>query len=403
MLSSLKIKSYLLTALKILVVIELIGAVTEGIHTDNWARLGSDLVLAGIVYLLWDRIRNTVLRKKDEFRRRLEAPTGEIKLWDALVFSLLWSDEIYQGIPKDRTRLILISYTLIGLGVLAGFVEIGSGLLAVIISGGLVLGAVNLLAWVVSNERGEKESLQTELRLAHDVQVSLMPTEDPRVEGFDIAGRSLPAREVGGDHFAYTDHRDDGGLFGVSVFDVSGKGMQAAMSAVFTTGALSAECEGHRSPADVLTRLNRAVYAHTKRGQFVAFLLAMIDIRSRTVTFANAGQTKPLLLSGGTVQWLNGTGVHFPLGMVSGSRYEDHVVALKQGDLLLFMTDGFTEAMGPGQEQFGTERMEELVKSFDPGRLPAESIVDMTIQAVQGFMASAPQHDDMTMVAVRVL
>jgi serine phosphatase RsbU (regulator of sigma subunit) len=230
-----------------------------------------------------------------------------------------------------------------------------------------------------------------------------MPKEDPVVEGFDIAGTSLPAREVGGDHFAYSMGNGIDGLFGVTIFDVSGKGMQAAMSAVFTTGAFAAESSRQGHPADILTRLNKAVYANTKRGHFVAFLLAQIQVHDRTLRFANAGQTKPLIRSGVATRWIDGAGVHFPLGMVQECCYEDQVIHLNSGDVVFLMTDGFTEAMNAKQEQYGLDRMEQLVQSLDARLHTAKELMQTLIREVQAHMGSASQHDDMTLVVIKVL
>jgi len=298
---------------------------------------------------------------------------------------------------------VVISYTLIALGLVAAFVQIGTGLMPLIVSGALVLAAVNLVIWVVSLERGEKETLQTELKLAHDVQTSLMPKQQPSLEGFDIAGTSLPAKEVGGDHFDYSLPCNDRKMFGISIFDVSGKGMEAAMSAVFTSGAFSSEVTKSSSPAQILTQLNRAVYTHSKRGHFVAFLLAIVDVQAKTLAFANAGQMKPLLLSDAKATWLDSAGVTFPLGMKSDTVYEERTLHLSSGDLLLMLTDGFTEAMTPGEDMYGTERLERLVMQPAFPRQDAGAIVSRITGEIRTFMGSAAQHDDMTMVAVRVL
>ena len=403
MLDPVRLKRYFVNGLKILIGIELLTALSTGFSGLGWERMGFDLVVAGVLYIAWGRIRLILPRKKEEYKRRMESSGEGIKLWDALVFSLLWSDEIYHGIPGDRNRLVVIAYTLIAIGVVASYAEIGPGLMPLVVTGALVLGAVNLLAWVVSTERGEKESLQTEFKLAQDVQLSLMPKQHPVIEGFDVAGRSIPAHEVGGDHFAYSDRFAGEGIFGISVFDVSGKGMQAAMSAVFTSGALASEAARTVSPAEILVRLNRTVHSHTKRGHFVAFLLTSLNVKQKTLSFANAGQTKPLLCSNGEVQWLDGSGVSFPLGMVEESQYQDRLVQLRPGDTLLLMTDGFTEAMNMAKEQFGTERMEELAKSIKMSETSAAGVVDAIDKEVRKFMQDAAQHDDMTMVVVKVL
>jgi serine phosphatase RsbU (regulator of sigma subunit) len=401
MIDPIKFRKLLLLGLKILIAIELLAALNAGMSGGGWGRLGLDLIIAGILYIGWERIRSIVRDKKEVYRKKMLAAGDNIRLLDALAFSLLWSDEIYRDIPGDRKRLIVISYTLIALGLIAVFLNIGSGLMPLIIAGTLVLGAVNLLAWVVSSERGERESLQTELKLAHDVQVSLMPKEHPQIPHFDIAGRSLPAREVGGDHYAYTCIGMNEGMFGISVFDVSGKGMQAAMTAVFTSGAFSTEARQSHSAAEILSRLNRAVYTHSRRGHFVAFLMAVLEIDSGNLTFSNAGQLKPLLKSNDRLEWLSSSGVHFPLGMVPDSAYEESQVCLQSGDVLVLLTDGITEAMNNERRQFEMEGVERCLAGLDCALLSAEQIIGGLLDAVRAYTDGAPQHDDMTVVVVK--
>ena len=403
MIDPVRFKRILRQLLKVLVIIELVSAFVQGISNHEWGRFGLDLIAAGILFVMWERIAAGLRSKKEEYRRKVERSSQNIGLWDSLVFSLLSSDEIYADIPSDRKRLVVISYTLIALGLVAAFVNIGNGLMPLVISGALVLGAINLLVWVVSLERGEKESLQTELKLAREVQLSLMPKTHPAVKGFDIAGMSVPAMDVGGDLFDYQQLGPDGRKLAISVFDVSGKGMQAAMSAVFTSGAFAGEARRSEAPAEILTRLNKAVYTHSRKGHFVAFLLAVIDPSLRTMTFANAGQTKPLLKSDGRAQWLDGVGVHFPLGMKEDSSYQECTVHLKAGDRIFLLTDGFTDAMNTRKETFGLDQMERQVLTPVVSMLSAEKTLEYLTGEVQRHSAGAPQHDDMTMVVVCAL
>jgi serine phosphatase RsbU (regulator of sigma subunit) len=403
MMDPVKFRKIITAILKVLIVIELVTALTQGLQGGSWGRFGVDLVVAGILYLLWERIRTMVRTQKETLRKRVESSGQNLRVWDALAFSLLWSDEIYADIPADRRRLVVISYTLIALGVLAAFLSVGAGLMPLVLSGALVLAAVNLVAWVVARERGEKEELQTELRLAHDVQMSLMPKESPLVEGLDIAGLSVPAREVGGDLYQFSTLGKEDGILGISVFDVSGKGMQAAMAAVFTSGAYASEAERSASPAEILTRLNHSIALNSRRGQFVAFLLVALDKGKRSVTFANAGQSQPLLRSGDTVRWLEPVGVHFPLGMQGDCVYEERTVLLKGGDLLFLLTDGFTDAMNESKEIFSTERFAELIGRLDVGNRSARDILAEISSGIAAHVGNAPQHDDMTMVVLRAL
>lgn len=403
MINPIQFRKILVNLLKILIAVELLGALIQGVHGDGWVRLGFDCVIAGVLYIAWDRIKSVLQVKKDEYRRRVQSNTQQTRLWDAMAFSLLWSDEIYSDVPADRKRIILISYTLIAIGLAALYLKIGSGLMPLVIAGGLVLAAINLLVWTVSLERGEKESLQTELKLAHDVQTSLMPKEHPAIEGYEIFGRSIPAREVGGDHFDYAVTNNNGCALCISIFDVSGKGMQAAMSAVYTSGAYASEVRQSNSPAEILTHLNRSIYVHSKRGHFVAFLLAAFSRDERCMTFANAGQIKPLLLTSGETQWLNSKGVSFPLGMVDDSAYEECAVPLHRGDALFFLTDGVTEAMNGEKELFGEERLEDVIRRLDPSSQACKAMLEEIVGEVRTHVGSASQHDDLTMVVVKVL
>ena len=403
MIDPIRFKKILVTLLKILILVEILAAIIEGIEHGQWARLVFDASLAIAIYVGWGRIVSTVRDKKEVYRKKMESPSEEIKLWDAFVFSLLWTDEIYTDIPFDRKRLVVISYTLIAIGLTASFLRIGSGFMPFIVSGTLVLAAVNLLAWVVSRERTAKETLQTELKLAHDIQMSLMPNTPPSIEGFDIAGVSFPAEEVGGDHFDYVFLDPERTLFTISVFDVSGKGMQAAMSAVFTSGAFTSDVRQSNSPAEVLTSLNRAVFTHTQRGHFVAFLLTLINVKTKTLTFANAGQTQPILKSLSAVQWLEAAGITFPLGVMENHRYEEKTMKLVSGDVLLLLTDGFTEAMNEQKVPYGAERLEQFVRRMDASTLAARQIVERITNEIKTYVGLAPQHDDMTMVVMKVV
>jgi serine phosphatase RsbU (regulator of sigma subunit) len=402
MIDPVRFKRLLVQILKLLIIIELIGALMVGLSDGGWGRFGNDLVIAGILYITWDRIAVLLRERKEMARKRVESAGVDLRVRDALLFSVLWSDEITSEIPEDRRKMVITAYTLIAVGLVLAFVRIGTGLMPLVVSGVVVLGGVNLLAWLVSLERVGKESLQTELRLAHDVQVSLMPVTQPVVDGYDVAGMSVPAQEVGGDLFDFASPDPSDGLC-ISVVDVSGKGMQAAMAAVFTSGALASELKHNATPAVVLTHLNRAIFHHSRRGHFVAFLSARLSPRERLFTFANAGQTKPLLRRGETIRWLDGQGVHFPLGMQDETMYTDCTLDLEQGDILFLLTDGFTEAMNEARETYGPERIESIARADDISTLSASAILARVSSDVQSFAGTASQHDDMTLVVVKVL
>ena len=401
MIDPVKFRRLLVKLLQLVALFEIVSGFFEGISGKGWNRFGIDLVVAGILYIAWEKIVRNLEERKESYRKRLQDSPQQISLREALMFSLLASDEIYLGIPQDRHRLVVISYTLIALGLVAGFIKIGSGLMPLVVSGALLLGGVNLLVWIVSLERGERETLQTELKLAHDVQMSLMPREQPRLPRYDIAGISLPAQEVGGDFYDYSLLGRTADRYGVAVLDVSGKGIQAAMSAVFTSGAYASETRLSSSPAEILTRLNRAVFQHSKRGHFVAFVLAALDQESGRVIFANAGQTRPILITEGKVEMLCSTGTPFPLGMQAETLYEEREIVLAPGNSIVFLTDGFTDAMNTDEELFGTERIERLLDLPATRSASAQEAIDALMESIRLFTGAMSQHDDMTVVVVK--
>src|SRR5713226_7231725 len=122
MIDPVKLKKILATLLKLLVVVEIIGALSEGLGKGEWQRFVVDVIVATVLFSTWGRIVATVRRKKEEYKHKMQTSLHEVRLWDAFIFSLLWSDEIYSDIPVDRKRLIVISYTLIAFGLVTGFI-----------------------------------------------------------------------------------------------------------------------------------------------------------------------------------------------------------------------------------------------------------------------------------------
>jgi sigma-B regulation protein RsbU (phosphoserine phosphatase) len=145
------------------------------------------------------------------------------------------------------------------------------------------------------------------------------------------------------------------------------------------------------------------VYHHSRRGHFVSFLLAGLDEATRTVYYANAGQTKPLLRTAGGVQWLEVEGLHFPLGTQPETGYQESALTMARGDILCLLTDGFTEAMDGSRDPFGSERIEEVFRRPELPGLPASEIVRLLVDEVRRHTGDAPQHDDMTMVVMKAL
>jgi serine phosphatase RsbU (regulator of sigma subunit) len=247
----------------------------------------------------------------------------------------------------------------------------------------------------------ERATLASELHTAHEAQMGLMPTSDPVVPGFDISGVCRPAEEVGGDYFDYVWLNEEKTRLGIAIADVSGKAMKAAMTAVMTSGMVYREIGQNQTPKVILREINRPMYFKTDRRIFTAMSFAVIDIVSKGLAFSNAGQMLPLLKRDGAIETVKVDGAHLPLGMAEDVDYGEKTVQLQWGDTVVFYTDGIPEAMNARREMFGFERLEAVVQA-SAADLSAKQLAKSIVDEVASFTASAKQHDDMTVVVVRV-
>jgi len=249
----------------------------------------------------------------------------------------------------------------------------------------------------------ERERLRGELEMAREMQLGLMPSEAPDCAGFDIFGMCLPATEVGGDFFDYI--RPDGGEkdaeIAIAVADVSGKGMKAAMTAVMVSGMLNTEAIHRTNPAEVLIRINRPLFRKSDRRMFAAMLYGILDARKKTFTFTNAGQMPPLLLRDGKVATIASHGPRLPLGVTAEVSYARKVLTLDSGDHLLLYTDGINEARNGDRVLFGEDRLADAFLASAEFSTASKAL-DVMQSHLGHFAGDEPQHDDITMVLIRV-
>lgn len=243
--------------------------------------------------------------------------------------------------------------------------------------------------------------LEQELKVAHDMQMGLMPRSDPVVSGFDIAAACIPANEVGGDFYDYVWLDEKKTRLGIAVADVSGKAMKAAMTAVLTSGMLYSEVQKNASPRTVLRSINHPLYLRSDKRVFTALAFAVIDLKTRGLTYSCAGQTPPMLVRKGKVEELKVKGLRLPLGIKDDLNYGELKVRLAKGDLLVFYTDGVVEAMNAEGDMYGFERLTKSLLSLKD--VSAALVRDNLLAEITSHTGNAPQHDDMTIVAVRVL
>jgi serine phosphatase RsbU (regulator of sigma subunit) len=265
-------------------------------------------------------------------------------------------------------------------------------------------GAVALENTRLFKEHLEKDRLEEELKIAHSIQVSMLPTKAPEIDGFTIAARSIPAREVGGDFYDFIEMRGNGtgDRLGIVIGDVSGKAVSGALGMAASRSIFRILAEVHPSIEEVMRIGNQHLNRDIKKGMFVALLYAIVDPQQKTLIFANAGQTQPIICSGDESRpvYIDTDGDRLPLGIITDCRYQETQIPLKQGDTVVFYTDGVVEAMNDKRELYGFER---FMASIADGRaLSAHALLEKLMENVSRYVGGAEQHDDLTIVVMKV-
>ncbi len=245
--------------------------------------------------------------------------------------------------------------------------------------------------------------LEKEVRFAQRVQMALLPQELPkRLRGVDVAWHFDPARELGGDMYDFLSPEPH--TLVVSVGDVSGKGVPAALYSAFAGELVRGRTFRRRletrrsSPAVVLNAINRILHERQLEEYYCTLCYAMFDLRRRQVTFANSGLPYPVRCTEGKAALIPMPGV--PLGSFAGSTYDETVVELQTGDVYVFCSDGIVETFDEKGEEFGSERLIEVIERTHA--LSAQETVTAIFTAVREFRGYAEQNDDQTAVVVRI-
>jgi sigma-B regulation protein RsbU (phosphoserine phosphatase) len=254
---------------------------------------------------------------------------------------------------------------------------------------------------IIYSMANEKKRLDHDLEIARDIQRILLPSEAPAINGFQISGINVPARQVSGDYFDYI-HVDQERL-GVAIADVSGKGVPASLIMAICRSVLRAEAAGNPSPAEVLRKVNRQLYPDIKEDMFISMAYLVLDHQRDGVTLARAGHDAPLLYQqqSQTITPIKSPGM--VVGIDSGSVFDrltvDFSIPLERNDCLVLYTDGVTETLNAEGDEYGVERMMQSVRaSANDG---AQAIVKTIIKDVREFTGSVPQNDDITVIAIR--
>lgn len=245
----------------------------------------------------------------------------------------------------------------------------------------------------------EQEKLLKELEIARRIQQNILPRETPAIEGLDVWGTNLPAREVGGDFFDYIPI--DQNHWGITIADVSGKGMPAALFMGLSRTILRASTSGNLDITAALRHANELICRDSTSGMFVTLFYGVFDTATKELSYINAGHYPALLFHGDMTETSHLEARGIPLGITDMIELEENSLSLRSGDILVLYTDGVTEAMNESETVFGEERLTRLI--LDCHALPARDIVQKVQDEILLFSGDQPQFDDLTLVVMKVL
>jgi hypothetical protein len=248
----------------------------------------------------------------------------------------------------------------------------------------------------------EKERILKELEIARSVQMRFLPQKVPESPGLEIVSLCQPAMEVGGDYYDFI--RLDERYLSILIGDVSGKGVSAAFYMTMIKGIIKTLARKIKKPADLLAEANDIFYENAARNTFITVIYGVFDLQKRTLTIASAGHN-PLIAykhKKGKTESYNPRGI--ALGFRKGDTYKsiikEETIPTDEGDIFVFYTDGVTEAMNTELEIFGEWRLKEIIEQCS--QLPPREVERRIVEAVKEFSGDAPQHDDFTMVIVKI-
>jgi phosphoserine phosphatase RsbU/P len=315
-----------------------------------------------------------------------------------------------QGVDdEDRRKLaVLQSELLLPLSVrdkMLGFISLGSKrseepytrsdvrlLQSVATQTGLALENANLLQ-TIAEEVAHRERLNREVEIAREVQERLFPQKLPAIAGVDYCGHCRPALGVGGDYYDFLALPGSG--LGIAIGDVSGKGIGAALMMASLQASLRGEAtRAPKNLAAVVANVNRLVYEASAANRYATFFYGQYDSAQGDFHYVNAGHNPPILFRGDEIIRLEAGGT--VVGLVEGAQYEEGIVRIQPGDILVAFTDGISEAMNPEDEEWGEDRLIATVRRAT--HKTARELLDQIFDAATRFAGTAPQHDDMTLV-----
>ena len=275
---------------------------------------------------------------------------------------------------------------------------------------GELAGSFNQMIGSIENllqTAAEKKRLEEELRIARQIQMSLLPRGPLDVPGLAVTALCVPAREVGGDYYDF--FKLPGGLLGVLIADVSGKGTSAALYMAELKGLVLSLSQIYLSPKKLLTEVDRIIADNLDSRSFITMTYAVIDLKAGRMTYARAGHTPLIfmrsLVAGETVRVLAPSGLVVGLHIPGAHEkfielLEEESLDLNTGDVIVLYTDGVSEAMNSDADLFGDSRLSRIIEEH--GHLESGELRERILREIESFVGAADQHDDMTMILMKV-
>ncbi len=258
--------------------------------------------------------------------------------------------------------------------------------------------------------QAEKEKLEqeiakkeAELSIAADIQKSFLPDSLPNFPKYEMAGKSIPAKEVGGDFFDFMPLElipFSKSQMGIMIADVAGKGVPAALFMALSRIVIRISALWFKNCAEAIAFANPVITHDSKTGMFVTLFLGILDNETMTMSYVNAGHNPPLVIRAGTdtIDELKPTGI--AIGVIEDIAFDQNSVHLNDGDVIVLYTDGVTEAINTKTEEFGVPRLIQTIQ--DSVSLPSQEIVNTIVSRVSDFCGTQPQHDDITLLVIKV-
>ena len=255
-------------------------------------------------------------------------------------------------------------------------------------------------ASVIENSRlfeEEKQFLQIqqEIQVAREIQKNLLPKEIPTINGYDISAMNIPAREVGGDYYDVIKISES--KTAIALGDVSGKGLPAAMLMANLQATLRGQLQFCNCPRECIKRANNLLFKSTEITKFVTLFFGILDTEKNSLTYCNAGHNVPIFLQKDKKIELNTGGIL--LSCIEDINYEEEEIKFEEGSTLVVFSDGITEAMNTAEDEYGDERLFNLIEKHHD--LTSENLSHEIMTDVRKFTREAPQMDDITLMIMK--